>query len=203
MNLMTSSPEDDREYLAIDTDAQDVAEAEAIFEADYGMQSITPSGDLVVSPTNSQATLVNLIESATKSVDIEVEEFSDLDSNGVVNAVVQVLQRGVAVRIVIANMTLSSSQTTANSEAKAAGAKIVMTGGQDGSSSSSNPYISAKTILIDCATGTCKYGYVGSENLSSNSLKYNRELGVIFADPTQLGLVYTTVNADFAKGTPQ
>ena len=46
MNLTFSSPTSNREYLALDTDADDVAEADAIFEADFANTTFTPQGKL-------------------------------------------------------------------------------------------------------------------------------------------------------------
>jgi phosphatidylserine/phosphatidylglycerophosphate/cardiolipin synthase-like enzyme len=203
MNLNTSSPEDDREYLAIDDDAADVAEAKAIFLADYASTSITPTGNLVVSPTNSRADLVKLIGTATKSLDLEVEEFSDTDKGGIVDAVDAIASKGIPVHVTIANTTMDSTGPAAISDVKAAGGSVVMSGGTEGTATSSNPYIAGKTILIDCITGTCASGYVGSENFTANSLEYNRELGVILNDPTQLAKIYTAVSGDYSKGTPQ
>jgi phosphatidylserine/phosphatidylglycerophosphate/cardiolipin synthase-like enzyme len=56
MNLDTDAPKDNREYLAQDTSSTDIAEAEAIFEADYAGTSITPTGNL--STETPQATAV-------------------------------------------------------------------------------------------------------------------------------------------------
>ncbi len=61
MNLNNSSPDDDRELLAVDDDATDVTEAQSVLLADYAGKSITPAGNLVVSPTNSRPDLVALI----------------------------------------------------------------------------------------------------------------------------------------------
>ena len=55
----------------------------------------------------------------------------------------------------------------------------------------------APRFLVDCSTGTCARGFVGSENMTTGSLEYNRELGVIITDATQLGLVYTAMTSDF------
>src|SRR5690242_4774924 len=73
MNANTSPPSSNREYLAIDTDTADVAEATAVFQADHAMQSITPTGGLVVADTNARQKLVTLIDSANTNLDIEVE----------------------------------------------------------------------------------------------------------------------------------
>jgi cardiolipin synthase len=203
MNLNKSSPDDDREFLAIDDDAADVAEATAIFSADYTSSSVTPTGNLVVANNNARPDLVALIGTATKSLDIEVEEFSDTNQNGIVDAVVAVAASGIPVRIVIANASLDSTGPTANTDVINAGGKVVKSGGTSSGSTTANPYIAAKTILIDCVTGTCARGYVGSENLTAASLGHNRELGVILSDSTELAKIYSAMSTDFSHGTPE
>jgi phosphatidylserine/phosphatidylglycerophosphate/cardiolipin synthase-like enzyme len=203
-NAESSVPEDNREYLVIDGDLADVTEAEAIFKADYANQSILPSGDLVVANTNARPDLVSLIGTAQKSLDIEDEEFSDDDSNGITDAVVAAAKKGVVVRLVVAGGTPTSAQTTALDDVKAApGASVYVSSVADGNGSPSNPYIHAKAILVDCATGACKIGFIGSENMTAGSLLYNRELGVICDDPTQLAKVLTAMETDFGKATKQ
>ena len=202
MNLSTSAPVDNREYLAIDTNAADVAEAEAIFAADFAHHSIAPFGDLVVSNTNSRADLVALIDTATATLDLEVEEFGDPGTGGMDDAIVAAANRGVNVRLVVANAPPSSTQTSSIATVKAAGVKAVGSGGTSFGGTPSNPYIHAKTILVDCDGGTtaCARGFVGSENYSTDSLSDNRELGVIFDDASQLGKIATAYNTDFAAG---
>ena len=178
MNANTSSPKDNREYLAIDTDAADVAEATAIFKADHAQQSITPTGTLVVANTNARPDLVALSDGANSTLDVEVEEFSDTYSTGVVNAVVRAAKRGVKVRVVIANADDQLGDAAAITSVKGAGGKVVMTGPTSGNGTASNPYIHAKAIIVDCAGTSCTRGFVGSENFSAGSLGYNRELGV-------------------------
>src|SRR5580692_2987454 len=98
-----------RDYGVFDTDANDVAAIVAVFNADYAHTSITPSDgdDLVWSPTDSQTQLLGLINGATKSLDIEQEEFSDTT---LVNAIVADEKRGVTVRIVIEDPSEYSSE---------------------------------------------------------------------------------------------
>lgn len=203
MNLDQSSPDTDREYLAIDTQAADVMEATAVFQADFAHTSITPTGGLVVANTNARAALVALIGTATKSLDLELEEFSDMTKNGIVDALTAAAKKGVKVRLVLANNTPPTDQPAAIAQVKAAGASVVQYGGTSSSSTTSNPYVAAKTILVDCSTGTCTSGYVGSENMTASSLSYNRELGVIFDSGAELAKISTTLNGDFAKGTAQ
>ena len=204
MNANTSSPEYNREYLAIDTDAADVTEATQIFTADHAMQSITPSGGLVVADTNAQSKLVALIASATTTLDIEVEEFSDLDSNGIVDAVAAAAHRGVTTRVVLADEEpFVTSAMTAITQVKGEGAHVVVSGPQSGEGTASNLYIHAKAIVVDCANGTCAKAFIGSENFSTGSVKYNRELGVIFDQASEVMKVETAINTDFGHGTAQ
>jgi phosphatidylserine/phosphatidylglycerophosphate/cardiolipin synthase-like enzyme len=202
-NAEKSVPQYNREYLAIDDDAADVTEAEAIFNADYAGQAITPSGDLVVANTNAQPDLVALIKSAQKSVDIEDEEFSDNGTNGVTDAVVAAAKKGITVRVVVAGGTPTPAQTTSLDAVKAAGGSVYVSSVTSSGGCASNPYIHAKSILVDCATGTCASGFVGSENMTTGSLLYNRELGVIITDGTQLAKIETAMTTDFGNATKQ
>jgi len=43
--------------------------------------------------------------------------------------------------------------------------------------------------------------YVGSENFTTGSLQYNRELGLITTNPPAVKVVGQTIAADFAAGT--
>jgi phosphatidylserine/phosphatidylglycerophosphate/cardiolipin synthase-like enzyme len=195
MNLNTSSPSANREYLAVDRDPADVAEATAIFQADHAMQSVTPSGALVVAPVNARPDLVALIASATTTLDVEGEEFSDTTSTGIVNAVASAAARGVAVRVVIANGGIDA---TSVSRVKAQGAQVVKTGPSSGNGTATNPYIHAKAIVADDARA-----YVGSENFTAGSLGYNRELGVIFDAPAEVAKVAAAIDTDFENGVTQ
>jgi len=195
MNLDTDAPKYNREYLALDTNAADVTEAEDIFEADYASTSITPSGSLIVAPSpqnNAQPAILALIQSATTSIDVESEEY---DSSGLETAIASALvakaQSGVTVHMVLETST-ESSQSTAVSALQAAGGKVV---GYTYSGSSGLD-IHAKAIVVDGATA-----YVGSENLSGGSLGYNRELGVIFSEPSEVAKVASTIGMDFSGGT--
>jgi phosphatidylserine/phosphatidylglycerophosphate/cardiolipin synthase-like enzyme len=79
----------------------------------------------------------------------------------------------------------------------------VMAGPTSNDGTSTNPYIHAKAIVVDCAAGTCARGFVGSENFSAGSVGYNRELGVIFDSASELAKVETAIDTDFAAGVAQ
>jgi hypothetical protein len=176
-----------RDYGVFDTDANDVSAIVAVFNADYAHTSITPSDgdDLVWSPTDSQTQIVNLINGATTSLDIEQEEFSDTT---VINAIVAAENRGVTVRVVLEDPSDYSSEV---SEVEDAGGKVT------GYSSSTGFYIHAKAIIADYGTSNAK-AFVGSENLTSNSLNDNRELGLITSDSGVVDGLETTFDGDFS-----
>jgi phosphatidylserine/phosphatidylglycerophosphate/cardiolipin synthase-like enzyme len=186
MNTTTSAPTNNREYLAVDTDPNDVAEADAIFTADYAHTAITPSGHLLVAPVNARDRMVVMINGAHSTIDLEGEEFSD---STVASALATAAVRGARVRIVLSNATPSANQTTAIATVKAKGATVVV---------QSSPYIHAKAMVVD---GTS--AYVGSANFSTGSLLYNRELGLIVTNPTELAKISSTIATDFSTGTVQ
>jgi phosphatidylserine/phosphatidylglycerophosphate/cardiolipin synthase-like enzyme len=195
MNLDTDAPKYNREFLAQDTNAADVAEAEAIFEADYAGTSITPTGSLVVAPSppnNAVSVLVSMINAATKTIDLEAEEFDDSGTESeakVFSALAAKAKSGVTVHVVLEDSD-DSEQTTAVSALQAAGGSVV------GYACSGSLDIHAKALVVDDAAA-----YVGSENFSGGSLGYNREVGVYFTQASAVSLVYSTIEKDFAGGS--
>jgi cardiolipin synthase len=180
MNVTYTSPTANREYLALDTDADDVAEAEQIFQADFTNTGIDPTGKLVVAPNNARAPLVALIDGATTSLDVEGEELSD---SAIVSAIVSAHDRGVAVQIVLSDDTPSSAQSSAVQTLQADGIDVRKL---------STPYIHAKALVADG-----QLAYVGSENFTANSLDANRELGVIVSAASEVAKVQTAITGDF------
>jgi hypothetical protein len=176
-----------RDYGVFDTDINDVNAIVAVFNADYAHTSITPSDgdDLVWSPTDSQTQLVNLINGAQHTLDIEQEEFSDTT---LVNDIVSAINRGVTVRVVVED---PSEYTSELDEVTSAGGTVT------GYSSSTGFYIHAKTVIADYGYSTAK-AFVGSENFSSGSLNDNRELGIITTDTSIINGLETTFNGDFS-----
>jgi phosphatidylserine/phosphatidylglycerophosphate/cardiolipin synthase-like enzyme len=184
MNLTFTSPSQNREFLAVDSDPADVAEAESIFAADFSGVQAMPSGRLVLSPSNSRERLTALMNLATQTLDIESETISDTK---MVAALQAIKAKGVAVRIVVSDQMGSPAMSQAVSALKQAGIPIVKLG---------SPYVHAKAMVVDGAAA-----FVGSENLTQNSLDSNREIGVIMTGPA-VGTVAQTIDADFKAGTP-
>ena len=181
MNVTFSSPSSNREYLALDTDADDVAEAEQIFQADFTSTAASPTGKLLVAPVNARAGLLALIANAQTKLDLEDEELSD---SQIVPALVAAHDRGVAVRVVLSDDVPTTAMANAAKTLEADGIAVKKL---------STPYVHAKAIVADDVLA-----YVGSENLTQNSLDSNRELGLIVSALTEVAKVEATIDADFA-----
>jgi cardiolipin synthase A/B len=178
-----------RDFVIMDSQAVDVAAIESVFAADWSgaIPSPGPMGaDLVWSP-GSEPQLVALIGSAQRSVEVENEE---MDSSNIEDALEADASRGVTVTVI---MTSDSEWDSAFSQLESAGAHVVLY-----PDTSSALYIHAKVIDVDGAKA-----FVGSENFSTASLDYNRELGVITSSTAVLGSLNSTLSSDTANGQPQ
>jgi len=191
LNLVPEDYATSRDFAVISNDAADVAAIETTFNADFINAAITPpTGDnLVWSPTNSRAALTTLIEGAAKTLLLSQEEFDDTGLQTLVEAA---LRRGVAVTLVQEN--LGGTYSSVLNSLKAAGAVIAIY------SSKTGYYIHAKTVLADYGTPQASL-FVGSENVSTDSLNKNRELGLIFNDAACIQGVYAAITADYNNGT--
>ncbi|MGC2484981.1 MAG: phospholipase D-like domain-containing protein [Acidimicrobiales bacterium] len=187
-NFVPADYSSTRDFWVSDSRASDVAAIVATFDSDFARRSTThQAGGLVWSP-GSTGTLVALITSARHSVLVENEE---MGSAPIESALMSAAHRGVDVEVA---MTEDSEWTGALSRLAAAGVHVRLL-------SESQIYIHAKVICVDCV-GDAGTVFVGSENFSTASLSYNRELGVITTSGTAVGAVRRAVDADFAQGTP-
>ena len=184
MNATATSARDNREYLAIDRDAADVAQAESIFQGDYANKQSDASGALLVSPVSSTKRLTELIRSATTSLDMEAESLAD---DGIVAEIVAAKARGVLIRVVLSTDFTSTGEQAAIATLKASSVPLV---------SLDTPYVHAKSIVADNARA-----YVGSINFTATSMRSNREIGLITDAPAEVAKVVTTTAADFRAGT--
>lgn len=187
-NLVASDYSSTRDFWVRDANPSDVNSITATFDADFAGSGAAPehAGGLVWSP-GSTGTLVNLIASARHSLLVENEE---MDSAAIESALEGAARRGVAVDVV---MTTDSSWTAALD-------RLVSTGVHVRLLSESQIYIHAKVICADC-TGSSGSVFIGSENFSTSSLSYNRELGIVTATPAAVHAVRAAVNADYGIGT--
>jgi cardiolipin synthase A/B len=183
-----------RDFWVIDTTAADVAAIASTFRADWTGAAPGPghrSKDLVWSP-GAEGTVLKLIGAAHHSISLESEE---LDADKVVDALSAAARRGVAVHV---TMTYSSSWVWAFKELVTAGAKVHLDYGE------TPLYIHAKALCVDCTLGHRPSGtvLVGSQNLGTSSLEYNRELSIETSTPSVIAAIDSVLRSDFANASP-
>ncbi len=181
-----------RDFGVEDTDARDVAAVVAAFNADFTHSQIDPDDatDLLWSPTTAKDRVLSVINQATKTLDVEAEEFSD---PAVVSAVVGRARAGVQVRVMVESPAQYAPELH---QVVAAGGKAV------GYASPTGLYIHGKAVIADAGLPGQQVE-VGSMNYSTTSLTGNRELGVVLTNSAACALMSRQFDADFAGGTPQ
>ncbi len=173
-----------REYGIIDTNQQDVQAISAIFIADWNHSTAQFNDpNLVVSPINSRNDFTTLINSAHSTLLIEAEEMNDA---AIEQALANATQRGVQVEVILPTANNSSSDSNSSG---------IATIKQGGVQVKEDPqlYIHAKIIIVDS-----RIAFVGSENISAQSLDQNRELGIIVSDSSVLNKLQTTFQSDWS-----
>jgi cardiolipin synthase A/B len=176
-----------RDFVVIDTQPADIRAITATFNGDWndaGNQA-TPGADLLWSP-GSETSLVDLIDSAHRSIWIENEE---MDEPYIETALETTARRGVKVTVV---MTEDSEYDSAFNELSRAGVVIRLY-----PSSYSALYIHAKVVDVDPGDADEKV-FVGSENFSVASLLYNRELGLVTSNRAVVATLAKAVETDAA-----
>jgi cardiolipin synthase len=190
-NLVTGDYPGTRDFAVIDTGRADIAAILAAFNADFAGHAITPPDgtDLVWSPTNAQASVLSVINGATRTLAVEDEE---MDDPAVTAALAAAARRGVNVQI---TMTADPEWDQAFTELARAGAHIRLY-----PDNGSALYIHAKAIAADAGRPGQRV-LVGSQNFSVASLGYNRELGIRTRDPKVVAAISTTLTRDYAGAT--
>ncbi|HEY1818533.1 MAG TPA: phospholipase D-like domain-containing protein [Trebonia sp.] len=191
LNLVSEDYPGTRDFAVIDTGKADVAAIITTFNADFAHKKVTPpdGADLVWSPTNSQAATLAVINSARHTLAVENEE---MDDSVITTALEAASKRGVDVKI---TMTADSEWDSAFRALVKAGAHV-----RTYKDSSSVLYIHAKAVVADAGLAG-EQMFVGSENFSTASLRYNRELGVRTTSKPLISAVAAVLAADYAGGT--
>jgi len=186
-NITASSFTSNREYGILDPKPEDVAEIIKVYEADWEKKPVDLSNArLVWSPVNARQKWIELIDSAKDTLDIEQNEWYAPE---IVKHVYDAIQRGVKVRAMFTPRDpIASDDGEPNRDLiRRAGAQVkYMT----------NPYIHAKIFVVDG-----KRAFVGSENVSDNSLNNNRELGIIFDQADAVQVVHQAFEKDWGIAT--
>jgi phosphatidylserine/phosphatidylglycerophosphate/cardiolipin synthase-like enzyme len=168
-NLNVTSMQSERNYGIVDRDPADLADLQAIFDADYGAKGAADLSctRLVVSPTNSATRILALINSAKTSLDLEVLYLTETSTQG---AVTSAKARGVTVRLILADPSYTPQNTATITYFKGMGIPVKIATTFD---------LHAKLIIADGVA------LVGSANMSFTSLTKNREVGALVFEPTQ------------------
>jgi len=165
-NFTHSFMHKNREFGIIVKDAAKVEAIKEIFEKDWNRETLTENSnpEIVLSPIDGREKIINLLNSATSTIDIWQQSVQD---DEVIETLKAKIAEGVTVRIIIPSLYRASGNSTAVGEL-----------GTNSIRSLLNPYIHAKLVIIDK-----KSTYIGSNNFTATSLDQNRELGVITDDP--------------------
>lgn len=179
----SSSSTRNREYGIIDNNAQDVQAVMAIFTADWNH---TPAqfndANLVVSPVNSRGAFMNIIGSAQHTLLVEAEEMND---SAIEQALVSAARRGVQIEIILPAPSGSSGDSNSQGIAAIKQSNILVR-------EDPQLYMHAKIMVADGGKA-----FVGSENISTQSLDKNRELGILVSDAAVLSKLQSTFQTDW------
>ena len=181
-----------RDFAITDADPKDVAEIEAVFNADLQNATVTPTkaDSLVWSPNLSSAALQAFINSAQHSLLVENEEMTD---PAIVTALSTRAKAGVAVSVIMTNY--KNEYASAFNSLTRAGVKVYTY-----PYGSTGLYIHAKVMSADGAYATANL-YLGSINFSTASETGNRELGETTQYAAVLKSVTSTLQSDIKGGT--
>jgi phosphatidylserine/phosphatidylglycerophosphate/cardiolipin synthase-like enzyme len=186
-----TDPKGNREYVVEDHVAADVTEFVKVFAADAARQAYTPANpSSVISPVNARTQILDVMASAKKDLLIADEVAGDPQ---VTEAIRAAAARGVRVRALLEDFKPSASEPdplnyqTARAWTAAGASVRLMT----------KPTLHAKAIVADGRSM-----YVGSENLTTNSLDHNREIGLRLDDPALVAPVLKTTEGDWANAHP-
>ena len=186
LNLTAQTFDSTRDVAILDSDPSDVAEVEAVFEADWDRLPAAPSQpDLVWSPENARPQLLSLIASANAALEIDADELTD---PAIIAALQSAASGGVRVRLLMTDRGAHDSSRTGRAAIQAAGAEVRLL---------RTPFVHAKVIIADEALA-----FAGSENLSAASLDQNRELGILTSDPATVARLAAVFEQDWQQATP-
>lgn len=184
-NLTTSSFSKNREYDIVDTNPEDVAEVGRIFTADWERQSFQLTNEnLVVSPVNSRDILSSLIHSATKSLVIETEVIDDPD----IARLLTQKAENISIQIILPSFSQISANRKTAAQLRQSGIQV---------KTLSSPYIHAKLIVADNVRA-----YIGSVNLTTQSMDENREVGIIISQKDVVSQLSQRFESDWEKAIP-
>jgi len=189
-NMTRGSFTRNREFAVVTRNPEDVAEIVQAFEADWNRAAFVPQNpNLVWSPDNSRTKIDALIEGAQKTLDVYAASTLDDEQLGLLAAA---QKRGVKVRL------MTSARGSGDGEDAAAGDLDRLQRARVKVRYLKSPLVHAKTFLADYGEPNV-LGFVGSVNITTQSLDFNRELGILIADETALSRLQEQFEADWEK----
>jgi phosphatidylserine/phosphatidylglycerophosphate/cardiolipin synthase-like enzyme len=185
MNWNVDAMRNERNYGLVDRDIEDIADVQSIFDADWQLASggapiaaNLACTRLIVSPTNSKARLLEHINSAKTSLDVEVMYISETTVRDAIGAA---KGRGVTVRVIV-------NEPTDESIVYLKGLGIPV-------KTPATFFLHAKLIIAD------EVAFVGSENMSFTSFAKNREVGALAFEPSTFAPIKQQFEADWTSST--
>ncbi|HET9992446.1 MAG TPA: phospholipase D-like domain-containing protein, partial [Kofleriaceae bacterium] len=192
MNFNPDAMTKERNYGFVDQDPEDVTDVQNIFEMDWQLaQGKTPvAADLtctrmIVSPVNSFQRVLDFINSAKTTLDVEVMYIADASIQA---AIGNAATRGATVRVIVEdpNDTPQNAGVAAFMSPRGIPVKYAV----------QQFYLHAKLLVADGVA------FVGSENMSTTSMTGNREVGALVFEPDQAAIIQQQFEADWAITTP-
>ncbi len=183
MNFNFDAMDNERNYGMITRDPDDVEDLQAIFDMDWaagGGEPVQPADlactRLIVSPNNSKVRILELINGAKTTLELELMYLAETT---VRNAVGAAKQRGVNVRVILSDRSDEAIPYLQN-----LGIPVRFP---------TSFYLHSKLIMADGVA------FVGSENMSFTSLTKNREVGALVFEPQAAALIDTQFESDWSS----
>jgi len=150
------------------------------------------ASDLIVSPVNGAERLIRFYQDARKTLDV----YTELLGNAALESeLVAAVKRGVRARLIApirvngGTPEVQDLQLASLTALAAAGVEVHVSGPDE---TSDMPYMHARAAVADDAIA-----YLGSISLSSDSIAFNREMGLIVRDGAVVGKLKTQFESDY------
>ena len=183
-----------REYILCDSNSDDIALLKAVFLADATgrpLPTIPDTSNLIISDINALSLVPLLLRTAKHSLAIQVEYLNDPPGDGALNLkkiLLHAANNGVTVQLMLPPLspTTPGVPSADNNETYRILSPTVAV------NVTPQYFIHAKMIIADQ-----HLAFVGSQNLSHQSLHYSREVGIMISNKTVVSNLLATFNADW------
>lgn len=183
-----------REYIVCDTNPDDIAQLKAIFLADaagHALPALPVSSNLVISDINALSFIPLVLRTARQSLAIQVEYLNDPPGDGALNLkkiLLYAAKNGVSVQIMLPPLSPAAPGVSSadNNETYRILSPLVAV------NVTPRYFIHAKMIIADQ-----RLAFVGSQNLSHQSLHFSREVGILISNTSVVTRLLATFHADW------